>query len=49
MKRALDHLLETVAAGDWAKYEVLCDKKITVWTSALLCIMYVCACACVRT
>jgi len=29
VKRALDHLLETVSAGDWNKYEQLCDKKIT--------------------
>jgi len=30
VKRALDHLLETVSSGDWNKYEQLCDKKITV-------------------
>jgi len=29
VKRALDHLLETISSGDWAKYEKLCDKNMT--------------------
>lgn len=29
VKRALDHLLETVADGNWQKYENLCDKNMT--------------------
>ena len=36
VKRALDHLLETVSEGNWAKYEGLCDKGITCFEPGIL-------------